>query len=1082
MDRNEAIARAEENSNDFPLLSEYSKHAVIYTFDETLRNYVELKRGGQAAFQSIIDENITSPYYWSVRIFEENTTAEASFYYRPNGEPYGFNHRIPDDHVDNSLSKEAALALVNETVNTYWKGDFSDYELIESSLETQSNHRVDHTFVYEHAKKDMGEARIRLNVKVSGTQVSKVAPFTFVPEAFTREFSNMRSSNTTITVVAQFLMLGLYLLLIGVPALVILKRKGWLKYSQTSMVVAGIIAVLMILSMVNTLPIQLYGYDTASSLSQFILQQSLIWISVGIGLFVMYLITFLLAEPLTRMAFPNHIRLWSTWSQNIASSRHVLSNTIAAYLIVPCYLACVVLFYAITQKYFGFCIPSEVLVDPNYLATLCPWFTGFALPVHAGFWEEMLFRAVPLSVGLLLGRRYNRPILGLSIAMIVQTLIFGAAHASYLTMPAYARVVELIVPSLIFGFIYLRMGVLFGAITHYLINVVLFSLPIFVSSGYILDKSMVLFVAFIPLGVVLIQRYRAKRWNELKDEAFNRSFVPEVKAEIESIAETESEYAFQSTHRYRYGNKKIWAIGLLLSLIGLWVFQDNRIDIPMDSIELNREKAIAVAEQYLEDNNLQLPEAYQGYATYNAHNHSDAFVWQELGEDAYNDLLNSYLLPPGWSIRFVNYTGDLESKSEEINLRMDLQGRVNYFDHTIPEERSGVSLSKEEARVIADEAIKERFGLDVASLKVVSEISKQQPERMDWTFVYEEPNDYEYEGMQLRSQIKIAGNQVIYAHQYVFIPETWQRMNRERWVMPNTLTRIVDLVASLLIIFIFLKHGFKLLTTKGFSFTTFAVFALLGSLIFVNFLNDASLLANLPTDQPIENLKLIQVISFGVMGVISCFFFGLAFAVLRSILKPSNQKISVAGAVLGGLFAAAVFYLMTLPLEMCFPDTRVTYPSIFSVNYYFPFIGTLNIYPDLLWKLATYLLMAKLLFSFTKGYHNSVKSNLIGFTLVAILVGFTYFPVQFLVGISLLKIALISLGTFLIFKYIIRNNYLMVPIFTLGIHYFNNGLARGGFFGVESYPYQSIITLASVLIAGMVFLFCMRFVIESNKQ
>jgi uncharacterized membrane protein YagU involved in acid resistance len=698
----------------------------------------------------------------------------------------------------------------------------------------------------------------------------------------------------------------------------------------------------------------------------------------------------------------------------------------------------------------------------------------------------MLCRAVPLSVGLLLGRRYNRPILGLSIAMVVQTFIFGAGHANYPMMPAYARVVELIVPSLIFGFIYLRMGVLFGAITHYLYDVVLFSLPIFVSSGYIFDKSMVLFVAFIPLGVVLVQRYRAKGWNELKDEAFNRSFVPEVKTEPETeiISESETEIGIEKDYQNypQCGNKKIWAIGLLLSLIGLWVFQDNRIDIPMDSIELNREKAIAVAEQYLEDNNLQLAEGYQGYATYKTHNHSDAFVWQELGEGSYNDLLNSYLLPPGWSIRFVNYAGDLESKSEEINLRMDLQGRVNYFDHIIPEERSGVSLSKEVARVIADEAIKKRFGLDVASLEVVSEISKQQPKRMDWTFVYEEPNDYEYEGMQLRSQIKIAGDQVIYAHQYVFIPETWQRMNRERWVMPNTLNKIANFVGGLLIIFIFLKHGFKLLATKGFSYTTSTVFALLGSLIFVNFLNDASLFANLPTDQPIMNLKLIQVISFGVMGVISCFFFGLAFAVLRSILKENNHKISVFSAVLGGLFAAAVFYLMTLPLEMCFPNTRVTYPSIFSVNYYFPFIGTLNIYPDLLWKLAIDLLTAKLLFSFTKGYQNSVKCNLIGFALITILVGFAHFPVEFLVGISLLKIALISLGTFLIFKYIIRNNYLMVPIFTLGIHYFNNGLARGGFFGVESYPYQSIITLASVLIAGMVFLFCMRFVIESNKQ
>jgi hypothetical protein len=226
MDRNEAIAQAVEQSKSFPLLSEHSKHAVMYGFDGALRNYIELKEGGREAFQSIIDEKIISPYYWMVRVFEENTIAEGKFYYRPNGDLYGFNFRIPETYEDDSLSEEAALALVNEKVNDYWKGDFQAYELIDSSLMKQTNDRVDHTFTFEHSKKDMGEARLRLDVRVKGTQVSKIEPFTFVPESFIREFSNMRSSNITITVVASFVMLGLYLLLIGVPALIILTFNG----------------------------------------------------------------------------------------------------------------------------------------------------------------------------------------------------------------------------------------------------------------------------------------------------------------------------------------------------------------------------------------------------------------------------------------------------------------------------------------------------------------------------------------------------------------------------------------------------------------------------------------------------------------------------------------------------------------------------------------------------------------------------------------------------------------------------------------------------------------------------------------
>jgi hypothetical protein len=1082
MDRNEAVAQAVEQSKSFPLLSEHSKHAVMYGFDGTLRNYVELKAGGQSAFQSIIDEKIISPYYWAVRIFEENTIAEASFYYRPNGDPYGFNHRVPNDHIDDSLSEEAALALINERVNDYWKGDFQEYELIDSSLIKQSNDRVDHTFTYEHRKKDMGEARIRLVVKVSGTQVSKVEPFTFVPEAFIREFSNMRSSNTTITMIASFLMFGLYLLLIGIPALILLKRKGWLKYSKTSMVIAGTIACVAVLSTINFLPLQLFWYDTASSLSQFLLQKSIFWISMGLGVFVMCSITFVLAESLTRMAFPNHMRLWKTWSQDIASSKHVLNNTLFSYLMVPCLIAFVVLFYAITKKYFGFWAPAEAWVDPNFFATYCPWFTGFAVSLQAGFVEEMLFRAVPLSVGVLLGRHFNRPLLGLSIAMVVQIFIFGSVHASYPVMPAYARVVELIVPSLIFGFIYLRLGVIFGAIVHYLYDVAWVSIPVFASSGYLFDKSMVLFIAFIPLGVVLVQRYRSKQWNELKDEAFNRSFEPEVKAEPKPNT-TGGEQSETADTKIQYrGNKKLWVIGILLSMTGLWIFQDNRIDIPLDSIELSRAEAITVAEAYLEENNIQLNEGYKGYATYNAHNHSDTFVWQELGEAAYNDLLGTYLLPPGWSIRFVNYKGSVESKNEEINLRMDLQGRVNYFSHRIPEERSGVSLSQEAAKTIVDRVIEERFGLDVATLKMVRATSKQQPNRLDWQFVYDEPHNYEYEGMQLRSEVIVAGDQITYAQQYIFIPETWQRMNRERWVIPSTLNQIINLVVRLSILMIFLIQGFKLLTTKAFSYRTFTIFASLGLLEIIYHLNDASLFAYFPTDQPIENLMIQKILSLVVMVLVNCLILGFTFAIMRSLLKETNQRISVTSSVLGGLFAAALFYLMTLPLEMLFPNIGVNYPEATSGRAYFPWINTMNIYPEGLFRISINLLIVKLIYSFTNGYENTVRANVIGFLMSALFVGFLHFPISFLIGISLFKVAFISLGTFLILKFIIRNNYLMVPTFMLGLYYINHCLARGGFFGFEFYPYESIISLASVLIAGSVILFSMRFVIDTDRQ
>ena len=54
-------------------------------------------------------------------------------------------------------------------------------------------------------------------------------------------------------------------------------------------------------------------------------------------------------------------------------------------------------------------------------------------------------------------------------------------------------------------------------------------------------------------------------------------------------------------------------------------------------------------------------------------------------------------------------------------------------------------------------------------------------------------------------------------------------------------------------------------------------------------------------------------------------------------------------------------------------------------------------------------------------------------------------------------------------------------IFTLGLYAINTGLARGGFFGFESYPYESMLSLVSTVIAGFVILFSMRFVIDAYE-
>src|SRR6185369_13704791 len=111
------------------------------------------------------------------------------------------------------------------------------------------------------------------------------------------------------------------------------------------------------------------------------------------------------------------------------------------------------------------------------LASTVPWLSAVAPSLHAGFWEESLFRAVPIAGAALIGDRLGNRRLWIVGAFIVQAVIFGAGHAPYPTQPAYARPVELVLPSIGFGLLYLVFGLLPGIIAHFAFDVFWFAMP-----------------------------------------------------------------------------------------------------------------------------------------------------------------------------------------------------------------------------------------------------------------------------------------------------------------------------------------------------------------------------------------------------------------------------------------------------------------------------------------------------------------------------------------------------------------------------------------------------------------------------
>ncbi len=270
---------------------------------------------------------------------------------------------------------------------------------------------------------------------------------------------------------------------------------------------------------VNEWPLVWMGYDTATTRTLFspnsALDHGIPASFVSFGL--IYTLSFMTAETLTRRAFGTHPQFWRVWERHAGASVELLGRTVGGYLLVAVFFAYDVALYVVTTHRLGWWAPSEALFHPDVLAAYVPWFSAIANSLQAGFWEECLFRAVPIAGAALIGERLGFRRSAIVIAFVVQAVVFGSGHAPYPNQPFFARPVELILPSIGFGLLYLWLGLVPGIILHFTFDTTWFALPLFVAHapGIWIQRVMVVVVVLVPLWVVLWRRVQMGRWTHL---------------------------------------------------------------------------------------------------------------------------------------------------------------------------------------------------------------------------------------------------------------------------------------------------------------------------------------------------------------------------------------------------------------------------------------------------------------------------------------------------------------------------------------------------------------------------------------
>lgn len=767
--------------------------AVLFEDDGRLQAFVELEGGGKQAFIEMIDRDLYQPYEWCVRFFKEKEIHETKVWFTPDGKKNGFRQILPEDEEGNNVSESQARMLAEHAAQD-WGYDLIPYHLVEHDEKIQPSKRLDHTFMYERSDASLNKGLYRLKIVVSGDQVTGVARLVKIPDEFNRRYAQMSSANTLIASLAKGIAVVLYFFVFGLFGLFLLYRKRYL-VMRNSLKVLAISLILGVATWLNWLPLVWNYYVTTTSKSVFLIQIlgsmsiSIVMVGIIFGVF------FMIAESFDRYAFGEHVQLFKLWTRGVAGSYSILEQTILGYCIAINGIGYLVGFYMLASSW-GWWYPLQTNFDPNILSMYIPFLSPCIRALGAGVGEELIFRVLPIAGILLLTRNSKNQRYWLFGMIIVQSIIFGAAHAFYPQQPAYFRIVELFLEFMLYGVCYYAIGILPCMIAHFTYDALLMSTPIFTST-ILLQKILALLFIGIPLWVVIIRWIQQGfHFVDVAQSAYNKSWTSDL-TDIEDVQITRelgsSIPNYVKKYAYVFG-----AIGILF----LGFSKEFRFDTP--SISVSQTLVKETAQKALLDQFGDIGEGWNVllYFVSSESDNGNKFIWQQYGDVLYQALQGSYVIPPHYIVRFVKFIGSVEQRAEEYRVMVSAQGTVLSISHTLPESQSGADISEHNAKELAYDFVNKVYELTRDDLEVVLCLSVKHEARRDWTIVLRDIKNYQQELGQAQIRVSICGDEIAGSSRFIDAPEAWKRAEQERLTKVGLFKQACSLI-YLFLLFVF---------------------------------------------------------------------------------------------------------------------------------------------------------------------------------------------------------------------------------------------------------------------------------------
>lgn len=853
--REQAAVKAADFLRDQGVSPENFTAATIFSTEGYAKTYLEREVGVERTAELARQE--IDLWHFSSRFFKPLQQEEFTVSFLPSGRLAGYDHEVEEAKAGAFLSQDQARQRATLFLANTAAVDLSKWTLVASD-EIKRPARIDHLFTWEHHSLNLGQATYRMSVLVQGDEIGQYYEFVKIPEEWERAYEKERSRNNLAQMVAEiitYLLFGISLSAVFIRHY----RRGTLrlKFAWRVGLVAGLVS---LLTDINSLPLEFYYYSTLQSWEAF-LGMLIVDIALG-GLVVAIFVGIIIAtaEAMYRQTFPHSLSIEASltkalWSKSV--NKAIFIGTFGTIISFAYGLA----YYFLGTKV-GFWTPAQINYD-DVFSTLLPWVYPLFYGLLPALMEEGMFRLFGIS----LLKKYLKH---RWLAVLITAVAWAFLHSSYPQTPWFARGIELTIVGVVFGWLFVRYGILASIVAHYSFNALGTAIFLYASGSLYTGLSSTL-VGFLPLLVALAglgkawyQKGFLKISSHLTNDYLEKAVAKEVKPE-----KPQPTPLIGQAYAPLRSSLRATLIGLAVCSLGvLWIVQPLA-SYDLTPLTIDRQDALRIAKQELSSRDIPVEE----FRTTLAFESRGGFLGEDylLEHGTFENLTVFYrdFIPPDyWSVWFFK---PLDPQSYTVDIFPD--GRVFRVVYSLSEDAAGAQLNRQAAEAIGREYLITR-GFPLDQYQVASYSSKKQTNRVDHTFVFEKTSPFVGEA-KFRVEFDVLGDQPSNLLQSLKIPESWER-EQQTMQSSDFVLQGIQIAVSLLLLVLGVQTFLQFIRQRQLQFRkVFLPAGVIAGFMVVDGINSLpSFYYNYITSIPLST-HIVESLLVSVFAVAGFFFLGV---------------------------------------------------------------------------------------------------------------------------------------------------------------------------------------------------------------